>query len=351
MKPIAVGCCAFAGGFTWGLREAGIETIAQLEFPDNGVKPHLKTARANFDHPIYSRGPQFWPIEELAFMEPDIVYAQPPCAPWSPAGYGPTRGTNKHDSDPRVAWTKAAFTLIEKLDPKIFVYESVQPTFKKTRESFLDPVALDCNLNGMSCYHILLNGAFVGVPHNRKRYFFVASKFEIPWIAPAAIAPPTALETLESVPFDISDVPHWPRPIDQRTWEHDISFVNPGETLLSAWKRLNPPETWTDNGRGQVSGRPAFGSYRLHPDKSPRTFFGSYTILHPTKERPLTFREMKAIAGYPPEFVMTGSYNSGMVQMGQAVLPPVGKWIGGQMMRGLIQREQALGNTTVLHYQ
>lgn len=343
---IAVGCCAFAGGFTWGLRSSGFDTIAQLEFP--GVKGHLATAELNFDHPIYV-GPETWPVEDLAFLEPDLVFTQPPCAPWSPAGYGPTKGINKHRDDPRVEWSKRAFRLIEELDPTIFVYESVQPTYKKMREEFFDPIALDCNLDGRTCYHLLIDGGRVGVPHHRRRYFFVTSRVEIPWEAPPDILPPTSSETLATVKANGAE-PHWPRPVDARTWGGRIDDIEPGERLLAAWKRYNPPDTWTLNERGHVAGRPAFGSYRLHPDKSPNTFFGSYTLIHPTEPRPLTFEEMRAIAGYPPEFQFAGSHNASMVQMGQAVLPAVAEWMGGFFRKALERNEKAYGDTIELNY-
>lgn len=346
----AVGCCAFAGGFTWGLKQAGITPIGNLEFP--GVKGHLNTHRRNFpETPIYDGGPGSWPLEELAMLEPDIVFAQPPCAPWSPAGYGPNRGSMKHKTDPRVAWTKAAFGLVEQLNPDVFIYESVQPTFKKTRESFLDPFALDCNIDGRSCYHLLLDGARVGLPHKRKRYFFIASRFELPFSEPPEIDPPTSVETLAGVDTDGHE-PVWPRTIDRTTWDGIVDEIDPGQTLLNAWTLRNPPDTWVYGSRGQVVGRPAFGNYRLHPDRPPRTFFGSYTILHPVEDRPLTFPEIVAIAGYPAEFDWSTapSIPNAMVQMGQAVMPPVAEWVGSILVYGLKAREKAYGDTQVLDY-
>jgi site-specific DNA-cytosine methylase len=345
----AVGCCAFAGGFTWGLRDAGIHTLAHLEFP--GVPGHIKTCKQNFpDLPIHI-GKDDWPLADLFALEPTIVFAQPPCAPWSPAGYGPNRGAQKHLTDPRVAWTKAAFELVEKLDPEIFIYESVQPTYKKTKRSFLDPFALDCNLDGRTCYHLLINGADMGLPHNRKRYFFITSKVEIPFERPESRSPPTSLETLTGVKHE-GEEPVWPRTIDKKTWDGRVSDIEPGETLLNAWKRFNPPDVWEYGSRGQVVGRPAFGNYRLHPDKPPRTFFGSYTIIHPVEDRPLTKSEIMALSGYPPEFDISAasSMPAAMVQLGQAVIPPVAKWVGDYMVRGLEENVKAFGDTIELDY-
>jgi site-specific DNA-cytosine methylase len=345
----AVGACAFAGGFTWGLKQAGITPIGNLEFP--GVSGHLKTHRRNFpDVPIFDGGPESWPLHELAAMEPDIVFAQPPCAPWSQAGFGPNRGINKHKTDPRVAWTKAAFSLVEELNPDVFIYESVQPTFYKTRESFLDPFALDCNLDGRSCVHLLLDGARVGLPHKRKRYFFIASRYELPFAEPPDISPPTSLETLSKVHSKLEPV--WPRTIDKKNWENNLHLVEPGQSLAAAWTILNPPDKWEYGAQGQVKNRPAFGNYRLHPDRSPRTFFGSYTLIHPTLDRPLNFDEIVAISGYPPEFDWStaSSIPNAMVQMGQAVLPPVAKWVGDLIVRGLKTRLPAYADTQVLDY-
>jgi site-specific DNA-cytosine methylase len=348
----AVGCCAFAGGFTWGLRAAGITPIATLEFP--GVNGHVKTHRQNFpDVPVYDKGPANWPVKALASLAPNVLYAQPPCAPWSHAGFGPNRGINKHRTDPRVQWTKEAFKLVEKLEPEVFIYESVQNTFHKIRHDFFDPFALDCNLDGMSCYHVLHDGARVGLPHHRKRYFFIASRYELLSLfnEPEPRHVPTSLETLEKINVNGHN-PVWPRSVDRKTWDGNLGEIEPGQSLLQAWTLRNPPDKWVYGSRNQVVGRPAFGNYRLHPDKPPRTFYGSYTLIHPTEDRPLTMPEIKAIAGYPPEFDLsaTSSQGAAMVQMGQAVLPPVAEWIGRIIKRDIRAGVRAYGSTAELDY-
>ena len=78
----AVGCYIFGGGFSLGVRRK-MDVICHLEGDDGyGV---ASVRRNQPDVPIFF-GPSRWPIAELRAIAPDFVYANPPCAAWSPIG-------------------------------------------------------------------------------------------------------------------------------------------------------------------------------------------------------------------------------------------------------------------------
>src|SRR5678816_4259172 len=80
----ALGINIFGGGFTRGVIDAGFEVLEQWE--ESG-DIHRRTFDANFAGKIrrvVGRGN--W---NMLDVEPHLVYANPPCAPWSAASVRP----------------------------------------------------------------------------------------------------------------------------------------------------------------------------------------------------------------------------------------------------------------------
>ena len=83
----------FAGNFTVGVSKH-FRVVAHLE-GDNYAN---KTFALNFP-----RVPVHWPKESWPDLSPDLIYANPPCAPWSIVGRSLIVGNDGWRTDPRPA--------------------------------------------------------------------------------------------------------------------------------------------------------------------------------------------------------------------------------------------------------
>ncbi len=331
--PTGLGIYIFAGGFTVGIKRAGFEVLAQLEEGMYGVE----TTRAN--HPGLEVEPNVDAWDLARFRDRvDLVYCNPPCAPFSNAGISAKKVGNMANwwrHDPRVGCITKSFAALGAVRPRVWVWESVQMAFKRGRDLVdeLTEAALDL---GYSASYVLMNALHLGVPQKRPRFFCVFHDIEIPWEYPdwKNLPTPTVRDALAPIDgIDREETVFAPMP---KRDEDLITRLKPGENLRRLWEIENPPETWERNERGQVRGRPRFLDSRLVFDLPAPTFTGGATKFHPTENRYVTMLEQQLICGYPLEYkFIAKNLATKYAQTAQAVMPPVGEWLGRQIHRGL----------------
>lgn len=328
MKPTALGVYIFAGGFTIGMRRH-FKVLAHFEDGPYGAK----TVRHNMpDIPIFDR-PADWPIAD--FVGVDVIYGNPPCAAWSSAGNfaaakAKALGEVKWRRDPRVDCVRKEFSLLHALRPHFWVWESVTAAYRKGKP-LVDELSQEANDLGYAVTHILLDGAYTGLAQHRRRFFFVAHNVAFHPKAPDR-TPLTVGEVLRAA---VEPDPPTPYARVVQPWlKKFVHDIGPGTKAMDAWdrfckRRRGPPKT---NERGQVVGRPSYLLTRLHGDATGPVILGD-VILHPWEDRYLTAHEAKLLSGYPVDYTFQGSAQHKQIQ--QAVLPPVGDWLGGQIATAL----------------
>lgn len=366
-QPDALGVYIFAGGFTLGIAKH-FNVRAHFEDGPFGTA----TVKRNLPHiDIYS-DVERWPIDvSEGFHGIPLLYGNPPCAPWSTAGnlVGQKAAlanagiTHKWEADPRVECVRRQFALLEKLQPTMWVWESVAAAYSRGR-SFIESLAQRANDQGYAVTRVLVNGKWTGLPQERRRFFFVAHKVELPWQHPGA-----KITTVEEAlaPYPDAEVEH-PDTKARITGNivHYISDMQPGSGAIDAFRRWRDVEeqkrrnelmrqlleenratNYVDgamadldvqiradrlNKKGHQKGCPNFLCHRLHPKKPSGTIVSGNMLVHPTQDRFLTVKETQILSGYPATYEFVG--RDAYAQISKAVLPPVADWLGGILRAG-----------------
>jgi DNA (cytosine-5)-methyltransferase 1 len=154
---------AGAGGAALGLEAAGFEHAALVE-RDPDACATLRAARLG---PVVEADVRdLDAIEAVAGRKIDLLWASPPCQPFS------TAGTGKGQQDDRDGWpwTVAA---IDRFNPHTVVVENVRGLLS---HSYFEEVILQQMQDRYPCVGFwLLNAADFGVPQRRRRVFAWAS--------------------------------------------------------------------------------------------------------------------------------------------------------------------------------
>ena len=165
----------------------GVET-AKKNMPDLGV--------------LYPES-NWGPVTDYARDQFDLLYGNPPCASWSQAGVKvrdkEDRNEARWSKDGRTDCTVRLFALLEKLRPKIFLWESVAAAMKNGA-AFVQQRVEQVNKLGYHAWLITFNGADCGLPQRRKRFFFLASKVKVDVEGPPGGGIVTVREALASIP-------------------------------------------------------------------------------------------------------------------------------------------------------
>lgn len=333
----AVGCHIYAGGFTLGVARAGFDVLAVLEEGPYGVATSLRNQP---DVSVYV-GNANWPLDDLEQRDVDFVFGNPPCAAWSQVGRVVTGGDWRDDD--RVDCTRRHFELLERLRPRVWVWESVCNAFTKGRE-FVDELTVRALDLGYSVTYLLHDGQYLGVPQSRKRFFFVAHRVVFCPTVPSWKTT-TVGEALAGMSGpgeeDVRMAPHL---------EALYPTLRQGGSLRQAWEAAAGDESrWERSPDGsKVLGRPAIAIYREWLDRPGHTVAG-YPVVHPTEDRCLTTKELQVLNGYPEDYEFVGSGRSGLIARG--VCPPTAEWLAREVSAAVLADEPNSGCVTLVDYR
>lgn len=317
-RPRALGAYIFAGGFTLGVREH-FDVVAHLE---NEQAYGAATAQRNFPGLSVHRGFAGWPVEEMRALDIPFVYGNPPCAAWSLAGAMP--GKSKSETwrdDPRVSCTTEHFSLLERLRPRVWVWESVTQAFITGRE-FVDDLARRGMEMGYSATVYLHDAQWLGVPHRRKRFMLILHDVELDLPAPTWESE-TVSEALRRI-NDIGEV-HGSAATYQRSYGWLLPHARGTTDLAKTFNEVmgdDPPR----NERGNVKGRPSFLLRRDMPDRVAATIM--HERVHPTEDRFMTLKELAHLCGFPTNYEL--NYGD-MHELSRGVMPPVGEHVAARV--------------------
>lgn len=337
VHPKALGVYIFGGGHTLGIRKH-FNVLAHFE---DGPFGTATVRHNNLVSSIYTDA-NSWPVDDPQFTDLDLIYGNPPCAPWSAAGHLPKQKlrlavhgvSQKYEVDPRVECVRKQFALLGRLRPKIWTWESVARAYS-TGRPFVDTLTQQARDLGYAVTHVLINGLYAGACQQRRRFFFVAHNIELPFAHPGK-KPMTVGEVW--APYD----PEWLREEHPRSkakmtgtiakFCHEMLPGEGGHEAFYKWHERNgtKPEL---NDKGNVSGRPNFLMHRLSRDKVCGTIVSGTCLIHPDENRFLTVRETQLLSSYPFDYEFVG--NDAYGQISKAVLPSVGEWLGGVCRAGV----------------
>jgi site-specific DNA-cytosine methylase len=316
----ALGGDTFAGLFTLGVKQAGFKVLGTLENCDYGAK----TMRLNHPEVEQFIGHENWGDVGRYATQVDLMFTQPPCAPWSAA-----RGGNQTTwrNDPRLSWTPNLIDAALVIQPKAYVWESVCNAWRHGREYVLEQAQKFANA-GYSVTVLLQNNMYLGCSQDRPRMFMIAHKHPLVW--PPLTAPVPVGKLLKTVKVPKRDHRPLCDEYNQYLWEQ-------AATLKGSMRRahdLAPLELRT--------GRfPCFLDRRLMTDKvAPVLLGGKASRLHPTEPRYLDVKEYLAMCGMADVDWQwcNSSIDTLARELSRSVMPPVGKWLAEAVKAGLAQR-------------
>lgn len=309
---------AGGGGSSTGYRMAGFRVAYAGEF----VAAARETYAANMsgstvldDRDIRAvTAPDLLDRIGLARGELDVLDGSPPCASFSTAGkrqakwgrVSPYSDTSQRTDDLFFEFAR----LVEGVAPKVFVAENVSGLVKGTAKGYFKAILARLTGAGYRVSARLLDAAWLGVPQARQRLIIVGVRDDLgrppahpsplPYSYPLAAA-------LGSSPAAITEDPETGERIDLN-----------GTAVGAVARRLRP---------GAASEK-YFNLIRTHCDRPCPTVTasggssrGTASVIYPDGRRKFTIAELRAICGFPPDYVLTGSYAQRWERLGRSVPP------------------------------
>jgi DNA (cytosine-5)-methyltransferase 1 len=334
----ALGVSIFAGGFTLGV-ERHFEIAAHLERSLYGVAT-FKHNRPQIPVHIDKEGRWEREVEAIRAAGPvGMVYANPPCAPFSLANVTGGRGLDH----PAIGWLRDPFLIGKQIEAPVVVVESVRMALK-VQDTVFRPLWEEVRDYYSSAVWLLVNAYDHGLAQWRPRVFLTLSRERFQ-VRPRFLLAPKLLDVLD---LDDAGTPNSEVP--------PLSAIDLGPKLGEEFLRIFP---LMEQGRRIGSMRPeevedvAPGvAHKLRVRKllmhlpvrlreyapAPTVFGGGARFIHPRQDRLLTLRELSRLCGYAEDFEWisrdsrkAGGWSIKATQLGKGVCPPVGEWIAGEV--------------------
>lgn len=341
----AVGVHVFAGAMSAGVKRV-MPVTCQLEVHDLGKD----TAERVFGVPVLASRYEDWP-KALGFCseEQTFCFGNPRCTAFSSLTGGLSR--DSHGAFAKQTIDARQFCEYSAGRFDICAWESVQQAYTTGRPFLNEMTERYFWPKGYKVCHVLMNYAAFGNSQLRKRYFYVAYRDHLTF----NVDPPAIPSGYHATMWDA--IGHW-REDPGQPW-HPIEggdcppdgYVALSEDEIHVLPKL--PTGWslnalaaynfdalTANQKAIFERRQSNKPFSLHCVRrlawctwAPTVHSGVKRWIHPELNRPLTLREVCAIAGWPE-----GKYPVGpepFEQVAKGICPDAGEWIAQQASKCL----------------
>jgi DNA (cytosine-5)-methyltransferase 1 len=298
---IAVDLFAGAGGSSTGLASTGITIAAAVNHWPRAVETHTAA------HP----GARHY-CEDAAVLDPttlpahDLLWASPSCT-----GHTPARGKDRphHDTARATAW--CVIRVAEAHRPRLIAVENV-PEMQRWALWPAWVCALECLGYAWSAH--VLDAADCGVPQERRRLIVTA---RLGHHAPTLVAPSAPRRSAREC-IDL----------DAGSWHPWASYKPASVARIRAAVQTQGPECLVAY----------YGSVSSHTGRSLDRPIGTlttrdrYVVVRGDEARVLTVAEQLALSGFPVGYPLTGTRRERVMQVGNAVPPPLAAYVAGQIV-------------------
>jgi DNA (cytosine-5)-methyltransferase 1 len=333
VTPKLISLFAGCGGLDLGFKWAGYETVWANDF-DKDAQAIYALNFGEID------GRDILSVPEDEIPKGDVLTAGFPCQPFSNAG------DRKGVFDSRGMLYKECMRIIEKIMPKVIVFENVKGLLstkyvdgRKLPEVIIEDLS---NLGsiGYNVVYEMLNASNYGVPQNRHRVFFVGIRKDlgITFHFPAKQQKDKlTLRHVLDMPDGLPNQTYWEYSPQAQEMIEQISEGGswkdvPYEKLAPRFQRI----------RDQMAKYRSPNFYRrFSRDEICGTITASAQpencgITHPTENRRYTIREIARIQTFPDDFIFIDETQKDIVAMykviGNAVPPKLAKCIADAIM-------------------
>jgi DNA (cytosine-5)-methyltransferase 1 len=353
-----------AGGLSEGFRQAGFQVLAGQDFDEAAGATFASThPEAKFiGGPIQDvKVASLLRATGMKCGEVDVLIGGPPCQGYSV--YNHQRG----EDDPRAGLFREYLRMVEGLKPKWLVMENVTGITSISGGGIVREIEKGMARLGYKVKMKILKAEEFGVPQERRRIFFIATRTDNPIVFPIPTHGPNVSKFV-TIWDAISDLP----PIETGSKSLVHRYASPPKNdyqrLLRGHEKLVsnhvPPRLASVN-EERMKHIPPGGSWRDIPHEllpagmrrakrsdhtkrygRPRKTDLACTILtkcdvhwgayiHPEQDRAITVREAARLQSFPDSFVFQGSRTEQYKQVGNAVPPLLGRQVAETMLKCL----------------
>ena len=279
-------CFHCGGGSTMGYKLAGYNVLGGVEIDPKMMALYKENHKPKHSYLMGVKEFCEIPDKELPkeLFDLDILDGSPPCSSFSMAGNREKNWGDKkkfREGQAEQVLDDLFFDFIDiakKLKPRVIVAENVKGLIQGNARGYVKQIFKAFKDAGYSCQLFLLNAAFMGVPQQRERVFFIANR----------IGPQSMQLDFREKPIAIKNAiknkaPKNPKPMSVKSkpfWE-----MTPIGGLFS--------------GCGANTGKL---NRRTHPNKPGWTITSSSSAYHWNEPRLLQGNELVAIQTFPQDY-------------------------------------------------
>ncbi len=350
-----------AGGLSEGFRQAGFHVLAGQDCDEQAGATFGTTHKeARFiDGPIQSvTAQQLLKAAGVKRGEIDVIVGGPPCQGYSV--YNHRRGV----SDPRANLFREYLRLVEGIQPRWLVMENVTGITSIAGGNVVQEIFEGMEGLGYRVNMRMLKAEEFGVPQERRRIFFVATRTDAPILFPNPTHGPDLLPFV-TVWDAISDLPKLENGDKLNSCTYSRKPQNNYQAMLrdlctvvynhsaprlahineERMRYIPPGGSWRDIPRellpaGMLKAKRSDHTKRYgRPRKTDLActiltkcdlHWGAY--IHPVQNRSFTVREAARLQSFPDFFIFQGSRTEQYVQVGNAVPPLLGKRVAESLL-------------------
>lgn len=359
--PTVIDLFCGAGGLSEGFRQAGYHVLAGQDYDEQAGKTFAAT------HPEAKFvGGQIQDVtaEQLLAVagkkrgEIDVIVGGPPCQGYSV--YNHQRGEN----DPRAGLFREYLRIVEGINPRWLVMENVTGITSIAGGNIVKEIKVAMGELGYRVDMRVLRAEEFGVPQERRRVFFIATRTDAPIQFPKPTHGPglkpfvTVWDAISDLPMLINGASAGPgvylksaqneyqklsRGECRRVVNHSASRL--AEINMKRLRHIPPGGSWRDIPRellpaGMLKAKRSDHTKRYgRPKKTDLActvltkcdvHWGAY--IHPVQDRSFTVREAARLQSFPDFFEFQGSRTEQYVQVGNAVPPLLGKRVAESLL-------------------
>jgi DNA (cytosine-5)-methyltransferase 1 len=361
---IAIDLFCGAGGLSEGFRQAGFHVLAGQDLDAMAGA----TFAATHHEAKFIPGPiqdvtasQLLRATGLRRGEVDVLIGGPPCQGYSV--YNHQRGA----SDPRAGLFREYLRIVDGLQPKWLVMENVTGITSISGGAIVREIERGMDKLGYRVRMKVLKAEEFGVPQERRRIFFIATRTRNPLLFPTPTHGP-GLADLVTIWDAISDLPRVASGGTGCDTDYASAPRNEYQTMLRGRARhvtnheaprlarvneermmhIPPGGSWRDlpfallpqgmrrakrSDHTKRYGRPRKTDLACTILTKCDVHWGAY--IHPVQNRAITVREAARLQSFPDSFVFQGSRTDQYKQVGNAVPPLLGCHVAKAVLRAM----------------
>ena len=364
-KPTVMDLFSGAGGLSEGFQQAGFRTVAGQDlFAAAGRTFALAHPAARFvGGPIQGvSAAQLLEGSGIGPGELDVLVGGPPCQGYSYYNHG--RG----EHDPRAGLFREYLRIVAGVMPRWLVMENVAGITSVANGAVVREIHQGMQALGYRVAMALLRAEDHGVPQERRRMFFIATREDRPILFPLPTHGPSfgvPFVTIRDAIGDLPDVPNGggadATPYGGKVASAYARALREGADVLSNHRapRLHPknlerlahiPEggSWRDIPHDLLPAGMTRAKRSDHTKRYGRPHWGglSCTVLtkcdvhwgaffHPEQPRAITPREAARLQSFPDRFAFQGSQTEQFVQVGNAVPPLLARAVAAMILTAM----------------